>query len=73
MKKLELKELILKLKSKNLDLKTKWLQTISKLFSKKKKKLWYNTIVRNLKLKNLGTLLTLKLTEFTVLKTESIN
>jgi len=30
-------------------------------------------IVKNLKLKNLGTLLTLKLTEFTDLKTENIN
>jgi len=38
-RKLELKELTLKLKSKNLDLKTRWLLTILKLFSKKKKKL----------------------------------
>jgi len=63
----------LKLKSKNLDLKTRWLQTILKLFSKKKKRLWFNTIAKNLKLKNLETLLTLKLIEFTDLKTENIN
>jgi len=72
-RKLELKELTLKLKSKNLDSRMRWLQMILKLFSKKKKKLWFNMIVKNLKLKNLGTLLTLKLTEFTDLKTENIN
>jgi len=72
-RKLELKELTLKLKSKNLDSRMRWLQTILKLFSKKKKKLSFNMIAKNLKLKNLETLLTLKLIEFTDLKTENIN